>query len=129
VAKLKLTSLSDLMPKKGSASQPEPVIEHASNQASKKASKHEISGPGDATTHFSVEQAREHASMQDRGLLNKPADPDATAEYQDGPRSAVSFRMTERLQDRLREYAHQTRRKKQDVLDQALHEFLRREGH
>ncbi len=57
------------------------------------------------------------------------ADPDATAEYQDGPRSAVSFRMTEKLQDRLREYAHQNRRKKQDVLDQAIHEFLRREGH
>jgi hypothetical protein len=35
----------------------------------------------------------------------------------------------ERLQDRLREYAHQARRKKQDVLDQAVHEFLRREGY
>ena len=129
MAKLKLTSLSDLMPKKGSASQPEPVIEHASNQASKRVSKHDASGPNDALTHSLAEQAREQASMQDRRQLNKPADPDATAEYQDGPRSAVSFRMTERLQDRLREYAHQNRRKKQDVLDQAIHEFLRREGH
>jgi len=129
VAKPKLTSLSDLMPKKGSASQPEPVSEHASNQVLKKASTHDISGLGDPKSRLSVEQASELASMQDRGLLTKPADPDATAEYQDGPRSAVSFRMTERLQDRLREYAHQTRRKKQDVLDQALHEFLRREGH
>lgn len=129
MAKPKLTSLSDLMPKKGSASQPEPVIEHASNQVAQRTTKHAIVGLGDPTTRLSFEQAREHASMQDRRLLNKPADPDATAEYQDGPRSAVSFRMTERLQDRLREYAHQTRRKKQDVLDQALHEFLRREGH
>lgn len=129
MAKPKLTSLSDLMPKKGSASQPEPVSERASNQVLKEGSKHDISGLGDPKNRLSVKQASEHASMQARGLVSEPADPDVTAEYQDGPRSAVSFRMTERLQDRLREYAHQTRRKKQDVLDQALHEFLRREGH
>jgi predicted transcriptional regulator len=41
----------------------------------------------------------------------------------------VSFRMTERLKDRLRDYAHFSRRQKQDIMDQAVHEFLRREGY
>ncbi len=48
--------------------------------------------------------------------------------YKEGPRSAVSFRMTESLQERLREYAFRSRRRKQDVLDDALHEFLDRAG-
>ena len=41
----------------------------------------------------------------------------------------MSFRMTEHLQDRLREYAHQSRRKKQDILDEAVHEFLMDKGY
>ena len=36
--------------------------------------------------------------------------------------------MTVALQERLREYSHQERRAKQDVLEQALHEFLLRSG-
>jgi hypothetical protein len=36
--------------------------------------------------------------------------------------------MTVSLQERLREYAHQERRPKQEVLEQALHEFLLRSG-
>lgn len=57
--------------------------------------------------------------------LHGSDDPD---EFKNGPRSAVSFRMTERLQERLREFAHRSRRSKQDILDQAVHELLSREG-
>jgi hypothetical protein len=109
----KLTALADLMPPKGTATRPEPVSELAGKHASEHPSK----------------QATEQATIQPSPQLREHASSDHPSEYQDGPRSAVSFRMTERLQDRLREYAHQARRKKQDVLDQAVHEFLRREGY
>ena len=61
--------------------------------------------------------------------VNKVKGLDDLAEYVDGPRSSVSFRMTDRLKDRLRDYAHFSRRQKQDIMDQAVHEFLRREGY
>ena len=61
--------------------------------------------------------------------VSKVTDPDDPAEFIDGPRSSVSFRMTERLKDRLRDYAHFSRRQKQDVMDQAVHEFLKKEGY
>jgi hypothetical protein len=50
------------------------------------------------------------------------------ADYKEGPRTAVSFRMTVSLQERLREYAHRERLAKQSILDDALHEFLLRAG-
>jgi hypothetical protein len=109
----KLTALADLMPPKGAATRPEPIVALlASEQDSELSSK----------------QAGEQATVQS-GVGDHGQGPDHPSEYQDGPRSAVSFRMTERLQDRLREYAHRARRKKQDILDQAVHEFLRREGY
>lgn len=114
----KLTSLSELLPSKGSATRPETIaspdlISAASDKESKQAS------------NLANSQRREFARTQPREQTRfSEAD-----DYQTGPRSAVSFRMTERLQERLREYAHQTRRKKQDVLDEALHLFLKREGY
>ena len=120
----KLTSLSDLMPSKGEATRPETIVEHAQEKESKQTSKHE-------SKHGSV-----HEGIRARPLAREQASESALehirlgdpSEYRDGPRSAVSFRMTERLQDRLREYAHKARRKKQDILDQAVHELLQREG-
>jgi hypothetical protein len=76
-------------------------------------------------------QASEHSRKQSvmpssiQASLHSSDDPD---EFKSGPRSAVSFRMTERLQERLREFAHRSRRSKQDILDQAVHELLSREG-
>ena len=70
----------------------------------------------------SSKQATKPASL--RSSKQASAQPD----YQEGPRIAVSFRMTVALQERLREYSHQERRAKQDVLEQALHEFLLRSG-
>ena len=120
----KLTSLSDLMPTKGEATRPEPVVEHKGVETSKQAREHEGNHGGVHENHHAGLLAREQA-RESALKLKIPGDP---SDYQDGPRSAVSFRMTERLQDRLREYAHKSRRKKQDILDQAVHEFLRREG-
>jgi hypothetical protein len=108
----KLTALADLMPPKGAATRPEPIVALVTKQDSELSSK----------------QAGEQAAAQ-LGVDEQRPELDQPSEYQDGPRSAVSFRMTERLQERLREYAHQARRKKQDILDQAVHEFLRREGY
>jgi hypothetical protein len=109
----KLTALSDLMPPKGAATRPEPMVMFAGKQDSELSSK----------------QANEQIKLQVSADDPRRAGPDHPLDYQDGPRSAVSFRMTERLQDRLREYAHRARRKKQDILDQAVHEFLHREGY
>lgn len=120
----KLTSLSDLMPSKGDATRPEPVAGHVNEQASKQESKHFSMHDGSHAFLHARTLSREQSSESAREHIVQ-GDP---VEYRDGPRSAVSFRMTERLQDRLREYAHKSRRKKQDILDQAVHEFLRREG-
>ena len=155
MAKPKLTSLSALMPKKGEATQPEVVVLYTSKQASEHAEEHasEQASSGaieqarilaadhegdirvadtDAVARQPAQPVVGEASKQEsipaREQAREQVEPDGSAEFQDGPRSAVSFRMTERLQDRLREYAHKSRRKKQDVLDQAVHEFLRREG-
>lgn len=155
MAKPRLTSLSALMPKKGEATQPEVFVSYASKRASDHAGEHvseqassraieqasilsaeETSDNRVADTDaverqpapLAMEKASKQESIPVREQAREQADPDGSAEFQDGPRSAVSFRMTERLQDRLREYAHKSRRKKQDVLDQAVHEFLRREG-
>jgi hypothetical protein len=113
----KLTALADLMPPKGEATRPETAVEFSENQNYKHVSEH------------SSKQASKQPATQAILDVQNQLRVDHSLEYQDGPRSAVSFRMTERLQDRLREYAHQARRKKQDILDQALHEFLRREGY
>lgn len=79
------------------------------------------------------EQSGELKSLRENNLASEPVSKLAImndpAEYIDGPRSSVSFRMTERLKDRLRDYAHFSRRQKQDIMDQAVHEFLRREGY
>lgn len=117
----KLTALADLMPPKGAATRQEPVVSLTAKQESEHGSKQ-------TSEHFrrqTDKQAAAPTSLPLRSQVNC----DHPSEYQDGPRSAVSFRMTERLQDRLREYAHQTRRKKQDILDQAVHEFLRHQGY
>lgn len=142
----KLRPLSDLLPPKGAASRPE-VVSHPTVQEAetneleiKQALPHTTMLPSlDETEQSSMlqsEQRRkqanmpasnqtlEHASMQTTEIVGHDA-----VEFRVGPRSAVSFRMTERLQDRLREYAHRTRRTKQDILDEALHEHLRRNGY
>jgi hypothetical protein len=135
----KLTPLAALLPPKGGAMRPEePEFgEKESEHASKQTIDPHTPNPGDRQA---ADQRSKHARIQPAKLSSKqasihgyeheglPVKSDDPDEYQNGPRSAVSFRMTEHLQDRLREYAHQTRRKKQDVLDQAVHEFLRREG-
>src|SRR4051794_27759684 len=124
----KLSPLSSLLPSKGEATRPEPIATASSSET------------GEPREHD-----REQARMQERQLARKQADPraiDLTGDrprmptsraakddYKTGPRSAVSFRMTESLQERLREYAFHTRRKKQDVLDDAVDEFLRRAGY
>jgi len=160
----KLTSLADLMPPKGAATRPEPVVEHSSERASQRESEEasiarsiqgninpalDAAGEPRAETptkplgllsepehtrdmKWPANNASNHMSKLDRELVSKRAssgEKDDPAEFQEGPRSSVSFRMTERLKDRLREYAHQSRRQKQDVLDQAVHELLRREGY
>jgi hypothetical protein len=155
----KLTPLSALMPRKGSAARPEQFIErtreqarelsseHATNEAQAVAVANEVLAETVRLINspFASEPAREAVSGSAKELsrersderVNNPAllstsqtsDPDDPAEYMDGPRSSVSFRMTERLKDRLRDYAHFSRRQKQDIMDQAVHEFLRREGY
>ena len=107
----------------------EPARELASLPASEPASKQ---ANGEATF-----PTRELASGRTDKRVSGPAskraseatDPDNQAEFVDGPRSSVSFRMTERLKDRLRDYAHFSRRQKQDIMDQAVHEFLKKEGY
>lgn len=142
----KLRPLSDLLPSKGAASRPEVVshptiqdvrtshldTEQASSQpnilAKLEESKHApLLQSEQAREHASINaslQARDHASMQGPDIAA-----DDAIEFRVGPRSAVSFRMTEGLQNRLREYAHKTRRTKQDILDEALHEHLRQHGY
>jgi len=95
-------------------------LRHSSEQVSTEEVKQDSKQASEHVSNLGSELVRKNA------LLNNANDP---ADFQDGPRSSVSFRMTERLKDRLREYAHRTRRQKQDVLDQAVHEFLRREGY
>ena len=73
-------------------------------------------------------QAIEHPRLQPSLHASEQASSHDPFEYLQGPRSAVSFRMTERLQERLREFAHRSRRTKQDIMDQAVHEFLLRAG-
>jgi hypothetical protein len=103
----------------GQASSPPNIqaIEPFDKQTSKRANMQTSEHPITQTS----ERAREQAGLHD------------PSQYKDGPRSAVSFRMTEILQKRLREYAHRARqagdrRTKQDILDQAVHEFLLRAG-
>lgn len=139
----KLRPLSDLLPTKGAASRPEAVSTSTSPAPEAHEPENKIGSEHTDTTKspqaneqafmLQSEQANKHARMEEgqqallrsniqaRELVTSQA-----ADFQVGPRSAVSFRMTERLQERLREYAHQTRRTKQDILDEALHEFLRR---
>lgn len=109
----KLSSLSSLMPAKGEASRPEPIA-----RAPEPPAEPEIMQDG--------MQAGEH----DRIQASKPPSTQTSqlAGHKDGSRSAVSFRMTESLQERLRLYAFETRRSKQDILDDALHEYLVRVG-
>src|ERR1700722_19474331 len=98
----KLTALADLMPPKGGATRPEPIVALVIKQDSELSSK----------------QAGEQAAAQ-LGVDEQRPELDQPSEYQDGPRSAVSFRMTERLQERLPEDPPQTRGKKQELLDHA----------
>ena len=79
---------------------------------------------GEATRPETV--AVPEAAMQAREQDSKLARTDRG--YREGARSAVSFRMTERLQERLRDYAYRSRRTKQEILDEALHRFLQGEG-
>jgi hypothetical protein len=101
--------------------------EQASGQASDRASPLARKTASLRTGEKSSPQVSKRASMP--ATRQATWDPDDPAEYLDGPRSSVSFRMTERLKDRLRDYAHFSRRQKQDIMDQAVHEFLRREGY
>lgn len=112
----KLSPLSSLLPAKGAATRPEVVSPSVSKQDSTQESLR--------TSEEEREQASKHSTLHQR-----PRSETEENEYKIGSRSAVSFRMTERLQDRLRDFAHVSRRKKQDVLDQAVHEFLKREGY
>lgn len=98
----KLSPLSSLLPQKGAATRPEPI-----GQASVPA----------------LMQASKQESVKESELGGKQA-----GNHKEGARSAVSFRMTEGLQERLRVYAFETRRSKQDVLDDALHEYLTKLG-
>ena len=93
------------------------TIMRASEQENMQANEQALLGRGITTSVQGSRQSSKRASMHD------------PSEYREGPRSAVSFRMTEHLQDRLREYAHQSRRKKQDILDEAVHEFLMDKGY
>lgn len=128
----KLTSLSDLMPQKGEATRPEQVYEHAIKQENKHGSSHASETARLHAALHAREEAVSHANEFVVSGSNEPApagvNQDHPSRYRDGARSAVSFRMTEQLQDRLREYAHHARRTKQDILDQAVHEFLLRDG-
>ena len=109
----------------------------ASRRASELASKLESEPARENVLERPSFPTSEPASLRTDKQAGKPAsqsmtklkDLDDLAEYVDGPRSSVSFRMTDRLKDRLRDYAHFSRRQKQDIMDQAVHEFLRREGY
>lgn len=109
------------------------VSEIASETASGKlgvmTSKQETPHARERSNNYANERAGERASQQPSESVSELSDLDSPTEYIDGPRSSVSFRMTERLKDRLRDYAHFSRRQKQDIMDQAVHEFLRREGY
>lgn len=89
--------------------------------------------PSEQATFPARELASEWIDRRVSGLaserVSEVTDPDNPTEFIDGPRSSVSFRMTERLKDRLRDYAHFSRRQKQDIMDQAVHEFLKKEGY
>jgi hypothetical protein len=122
----KLTPLSALMPQKGTATRPEYVSERASEQADDRVSDQAF---GELTGKLTGEWHSERESGRASERASKAPDLEDPAEYIDGPRSSVSFRMTERLKDRLREYAHFSRRQKQDIMDQAVHEFLKRQGY
>ena len=110
----KLSSLSSLMPAKGEATRPEPVARVTEPL------------PG-AETMQAVAQASEHDRVQ--ASKQSSARVSHSIGHKDGSRSAVSFRMTEGLQERLRLYAFETRRSKQDILDDALHDYLVRAGY
>ncbi len=87
-----------------------------------------IPGRSDGSFAYTSERASEHESKQAEVSSRKQTS-NLVVGHKDGPRSAVSFRMTEGLQERLRLYAFETRRSKQDILDDALHEFLLRAGY
>jgi len=112
----KLSPLSSLLPAKGAATRPEAVSSPASEQKDMQESLQASERESEQATKQSTSLGRSRPETEDD-------------DYKTGSRSAVSFRMTEQLQDRLRDFAHVSRRKKQDVLDQAVHEFLKREGY
>lgn len=118
----KLSSLSSLLPAKGEATRPETIAQATEATLS-------------AVSMQASEQSRRQAGEHDDMHTTQPASKRAAATegspqgHKDGPRSAVSFRMTEGLQERLRLYAFETRRSKQDILDDALHEYLVQTGH
>lgn len=111
----------------------ESASERAGEQVSKlesEAAREDVSErPGFPTSEPASSRTNKQAGKLASQSLAKFKDLDDLAEYVDGPRSSVSFRMTDRLKDRLRDYAHFSRRQKQDIMDQAVHEFLRREGY
>lgn len=124
----KLSSLSSLLPAKGAATRPE-VVFRASEHESKQ---EDITAQPQKPGQLSIEHASKSASMiasQTSSVVAADRGDVVGKGHKDGSRSAVSFRMTENLQERLRLYAFETRRSKQDVLDDALHEYLLREGH
>ncbi len=110
----KLSSLSSLLPAKGEATRPETVARP-------------MEPLDDPDTRHAITQAVEHDGMQASKKLSARAS--LPISHKEGSRSAVSFRMTEGLQERLRLYAFETRRSKQEVLDDALHEYLVRAGY
>jgi hypothetical protein len=147
------SSLISLIPQKGEATRPEPVAEHAAERAIEQprepaivqATAHESSPAIMQESEQESIQANERASNQESSHASTPSDApvfpsgrlrtplqtdlDSPAAYQDGPRTSVSFRMTDRLRARLRLYAFDADQKKQDIIDQAVHEFLRRKGY
>jgi hypothetical protein len=109
-----------------------PAGDHASSQPSKQPYGQASNRAGEISSAQAIELAAVQAVGQPRLQQSLPAREQTSLhdpfEYLQGPRSAVSFRMTERLQERLREFAHRSRRTKQDIMDQAVHEFLLRAG-
>ncbi len=124
----KLSPLSSLLPPKGKATRPEPNA-LKSKQESEQARERSEEQEDMHTREQAGERAYRHVRGRESERASVPAVGAAENAYKEGPRSAVSFRMTENLQERLREYAFRARRKKQDILDDAVHEFLKREGY
>lgn len=126
----KLSPLSSLLPIKGAATRPEPLqpaSDHESKQARELSSMQEsMPARSEEVRSYASDNANKH-EQERLPASNRTRMP--AKGHKDGPRSAVSFRMTEGLQERLRLYAFETRRSKQDILDDALHEYLLREGH